>query len=117
MPVPSVIGRYRIRQRLGSGAFATVWLADDEALDSLVAVKVLAENWSDHLDVRDRFTQEAQIMRRADSDRLIRVFDVGELPDGRPYLVMTYAPGGNLHDKPQKTIKDAITTAIDIAEG
>lgn len=117
MPVPSVIGRYRVRKRLGSGAFATVWLAEDEALDSLVAVKVLAENWADHADVRSRFTQEAQIMRRADSDRVIRVFDVGELPDGRPYLVMTYAPGGTLADQKRRPVTEAIEKAEDIATG
>jgi hypothetical protein len=120
MPVPRLIGRYRIRERLGSGAFATVWLADDEALDSLVAVKVLAENWSDHADVRSRFTQEAQVMRRADSDRLVRVFDVGELPDGRPYFVMTYASGGTLADKlttGRLRTADAVRAAEDIARG
>jgi hypothetical protein len=120
MPVPSVIGRYRVRERLGSGAFATVWLADDDALDSLVAVKVLAENWSDHADVRSRFTQEAQIMRRADSDRLVRVFDVGELPDGRPYFVMTYASGGTLAEKLRNgrlRTTEAVTIAVDIARG
>jgi tRNA A-37 threonylcarbamoyl transferase component Bud32 len=120
VPVPSVIGRYHIRERLGSGAFATVWLADDEALDSQVAVKVLAENWADHADVHSRFTQEAQIMRRADSDRLVRVFDVGELPDGRPYLVMQYASGGTLADKLKSgplSRREAIRTAEEIARG
>jgi serine/threonine protein kinase len=120
MPVPDLIGRYRVRERLGSGAFATVWLATDEALDSLVAVKVLAENWADHADVRTRFTQEAQIMRRADSDRLVRVFDVGELPDGRPYLVMTYAAGGTLADllaAGPLPVDVAVRTAADIARG
>ena len=120
MPVPDVIGRYRVRGRLGSGAFATVWLATDEPLDSLVAVKVLAENWADHADVRARFTQEAQIMRRADSDRLVRVFDVGELADGRPYLVMTYAAGGTLADRLADgplPVDDAVRTAVDIARG
>jgi hypothetical protein len=117
MPVPRVIGRYRIRRRLGSGAFATVWLAEDEALDALVAVKVLAENWADHADVRSRFTQEAQIMRRADSDRLVRVFDVGELPDGRPYLVMAYAPGGTLADRGVMPRRQAVGIAGDIARG
>jgi hypothetical protein len=120
VPVPDVIGRYRVRERLGSGAFATVWLATDEALDSLVAVKVLAENWAHHVDVRTRFTQEAQIMRRADSDRLVRVFDVGELPDGRPYLVMTYADGGTLADllaAGPLPVDVAVRMAADIARG
>ena len=36
---------------------------------------------------------------RADSERLVRVHDFGELPDGRPYQVMTYAGGGTLADR------------------
>jgi len=97
--MPELIGRYRVRRRLGSGAFASVWLADDEVLRTPVAVKVLADNWAYHLDIRARFTEEARIMRRAESDRLVRVLDVGELPDGRPYLVMTYASGGTLAER------------------
>jgi hypothetical protein len=114
------VGRYRVKRRLGSGAFATVWLAEDDVLASSVAVKVLAENWSHQLDVRARFTQEAQIMRQADSDRLIRVLDIGELPDGRPYLVMTYAAGGTLADRLAAgpiPVEAAVRTAADIARG
>ncbi len=94
-----MIGRYRVIRRIGSGAFATVWLAEDDTLESSVAIKVLADNWANHPDIRARFDQEARIMRRADSHRLVRVLDVGELPDGRPYLVMTYAAGGTLADR------------------
>ncbi|WP_285554752.1 serine/threonine-protein kinase [Actinoplanes regularis] len=99
MPAPSMIGRFRVIRRLGSGAFATVWLAADDVLESQVAIKVLAENWAHHPDVRARFEQEAQVLRRADSERLVRVHDYGELPDGRPYQVMTYASGGTLADR------------------
>jgi hypothetical protein len=112
--VPTEIGRYRVRRRLGSGAFATVWLADDDALESSVAIKVLADNWAHHPDVRARFEQEGQILRRADSDRLVRVLDIGELPDGRPYLVMTYASGGTLAER-LATGPIPVTTALRIA--
>src|SRR5689334_23897641 len=97
--MPDRIGRYRVERRLGAGAFATVWLAEDETLESMVAIKVLADNWAHHPDVRARFEQEAQVLRRADSERLVRVHDFGELPDGRPYQVMTYAAGGTLADR------------------
>src|SRR5262245_10226873 len=93
------IGRYRVERPLGAGAFAVVWLCHDEALDARVAVKVLAENWSHQLDVRTRFIEEARILRRADSSRLIPVLDMGELPDGRPYFVMAYADRGTLEDR------------------
>ncbi|MEU6283013.1 serine/threonine-protein kinase [Streptomyces sp. NPDC047028] len=92
------IGRYRLERRLGSGAFATVWLAHDEELDAPVAVKVLAENWAHRLDVRERFLSEARLLRRAGSSRVVQVYDIGELPDSRPYFVMEYADGGTLAD-------------------
>ncbi|MGI5460530.1 serine/threonine-protein kinase [Streptomyces sp. CA-249302] len=90
------IGRYRLERRLGSGAFGTVWLAHDDVLEAPVAVKVLADNWSHRLDVRERFLAEARMLRRAGSERVVQVYDIGELPDGRPYFVMEYADGGTL---------------------
>ena len=54
MPVPEVIGRYRLGPRLGSGGFAVVWLAHDESLDTDIAIKVMAENWADRMDLRER---------------------------------------------------------------
>ncbi|MEV6923874.1 serine/threonine-protein kinase [Dactylosporangium sp. NPDC051485] len=118
MPVPETIGRYRVVRRIGSGAFATVWLGADDALDAFVAIKVLADNWSYHPDLRERFEQEARIMRRTDSSLLVRVLDVGELPDGRPYLVMPYAAGGTLADRLAEgplPVREALRVATDIA--
>lgn len=90
------IGRYRLERPLGTGAFGTVWLAHDDVLDAPVAVKVLADNWTRRLDVRERFLSEARMLRRAASNRVVQVYDIGELPDGRPYFVMEYADGGTL---------------------
>jgi hypothetical protein len=99
VPNPEKIGRYRILRSLGSGAFATVWLGADDTLDVQVAIKVLAENWAHRPDIRTRFVQEARIMRRVDSRRLVTVLDIDELQDGRPYFVMPYASGGTLNDR------------------
>ncbi|MEU1530125.1 serine/threonine-protein kinase [Streptomyces fagopyri] len=99
MHPPQRIDRYRLDRRLGAGGFGVVWLAHDEVLDAVVAVKVLSENWADHLDVRERFLSEARLLRKADSNRVVQVYDIGELPDGRPYFVMEYADGGTLEDR------------------
>jgi len=95
VPLPERLGRLERRERLGVGGFATVWLYHDAELDSDVAVKALAENWAQRLDVRERFLEEARILRRADSDHVVRVHDIGEA-DGTPYFVMTYADRGSL---------------------
>lgn len=91
------IGRYRLIRVLGSGAFATVWLARDEDLDIDVAIKVLAENWSTDAGVRERFLHEARLLRRIASPRVVRVHDVG-VHDGRPYFVMDHVARGTLAD-------------------
>jgi hypothetical protein len=93
------IGSYRVERLLGVGSFATVWLGHDPSLDARVAIKVLAENWSHDLRVRERFLDEARLLWRLDSDRVVRVHALGELDDGRPYLVMAWAGGGSLRDR------------------
>ncbi|GAA4685500.1 serine/threonine-protein kinase [Nocardioides nanhaiensis] len=95
MSLPERLGRLRRVERLGVGGFASVWLYHDAELRSDVAVKALADNWAQRLDVRERFVEEARILRRADSDHIVRVYDVGEA-DGTPYFVMSYADRGSL---------------------
>ncbi|MEO3924406.1 serine/threonine-protein kinase [Micromonosporaceae bacterium B7E4] len=99
MNPPRRIGPYRVERLLGFGSFATVWLGHDPALDARVAIKVLAENWCHDLRVRERFLDEARLLWRLDHERLVRVYSVGELADGRPYLVMAWAAGGSLRDR------------------
>ncbi|MEU9016593.1 serine/threonine-protein kinase [Actinomadura sp. NPDC048394] len=117
---PPTVGRYRIDRVLGSGAFASVWLGHDDALASQVAIKVLSGSLLDDLDVRNRFLEEARILRRADSERLVRVHDIGELPDGRPYFVMSYADRGTLADRMRERplpVTEAVAMAEEIAYG
>jgi tRNA A-37 threonylcarbamoyl transferase component Bud32 len=97
--MPQRLGRYVVRRRIGNGAFATVWLAYDEQLDSPVAVKVLADNWTEDDHIRRRFQEEGRYLRKVESPHVVSVYDAGELDDGRPYLVMSYADQGTLADR------------------
>ncbi len=97
-----------------------MWLAHDEVLDAHVAVKVLSGGLLDDLDVRGRFLEEAKILRRADSERLVRVHDIGELDDGRPYFVMSYADLGTLSDRMRDRelpVAEALRLATEVARG
>ena len=119
------LGRYRAERRLGTGAFATVWLAHDDALEAQVAIKVLADNWAHDDDIRRRFMEEARILWRLDSDRIVRVHAVDTLEDGRPYFVMDYADLGSLADRMRSrvdagepySVAEALAIAIEVAEG
>lgn len=114
-----IVGRYRVERRLGAGAFSTVWLAQDDALEIPVAIKVLTENWIEHADVRSRFLDEARLLRRISDPHVIAVHDIGRLPDGRDYFVMDYADGGTLAEICQDPIPEpeALRLAADLARG
>ncbi len=120
-----VVGNFRMDGRLGSGTFATVWLAWDPDLERQVAIKVLADNWSVDEDIRRRFLEEARILWRLDNPRIVRVFSTGTLDDGRPYFVMEYADRRSLLEriqahKEQQTqfsVGEAISLSLRIAEG
>ena len=105
------IGRYRLDAVQGVGAFATVWRGHDPELDVTVAVKVLADNWSHHADVHERFLEEARFLRRIHDPRVVRVHDVG-VQDDRPYFVMDFVAGGTVADRIGHLTDDA---ALDLA--
>lgn len=92
------IGKYPVRRRLGHGGFATAYLCVDPHLDSLVAVKVLSEHYASDEDIKARFENEAKILRKLsrNSDRILQVYTIDRLPDGRPYFVADYADRGTL---------------------
>lgn len=109
-----------MRRRLGSGGFATVWLAYDEQLDAEVAVKVLADNWAHDDSVRRRFLEEGRFLRRVESEHVVQVHDVGELEDGRPFLVLTYADRGTLADRLKKeplVLETAVGVIVQVGRG
>ncbi len=93
---PTSIGRYELTSTLGVGGFAVVYRAHDPALDAEVAIKILLERYTDNADVRQRFLQEARLLRRVESPNVVRVYDIGEAADGRPFFVMELAEGGIL---------------------
>jgi eukaryotic-like serine/threonine-protein kinase len=118
--MPARLGRYAVRRRIGSGGFATVWLAYDEQLDSPVAIKVLAENWTEDGHVRQRFLEEGRYLRKVESPHVVSVYDAGSLEDDRPYLVMSYADQGTLADRLETdglTVVQATEVIRQVGEG
>ena len=90
-------GRYRIQRRLGQGGFGIVYLATDEKMLSRpVVVKALADDGSGSDWIAKKFKQEIEALARIDHPSIVGIFDVGEMPDGKPYIVMQYVDGFSL---------------------
>ncbi|KUL24364.1 serine/threonine-protein kinase [Streptomyces regalis] len=91
-----IAGRYRLRQRLGSGGGGDVWLAEDEELRVQVAVKeidVPQESERSGGDLAGRGRKEAlKAAQLREHPNVITVYDVVE-HDDRPWIVMEYLPG------------------------
>ncbi|GAB2635650.1 hypothetical protein GCM10009743_08650 [Kribbella swartbergensis] len=97
-----------------------MWLAHDEQLDAEVAIKVLADNWAHDDSVRRRFLEEGRFLRRVESEHVVQVHDVGELEDGRPFLVLTYADRGTLADRLKKeplALAEAVDVVVQVGRG
>jgi serine/threonine-protein kinase len=109
-------GRYRIERTLGYGGMAVVYLAHDEELRRLVAVKVLAEHLSGDSAFRERFLQESRLASRLSHPNVVQVYDAGEA-DGRPYIVMEYVEGDTLAERGKLAYEDAVPLALQACAG
>jgi eukaryotic-like serine/threonine-protein kinase len=90
--------RYRNPQLIGRGGMGDIYLATDSVLGREVAIKILAERYSQDDSVRQRFTREALAAARLSGEpNTVTIFDVGEHA-GRPYIVMEHLGGGSLDD-------------------
>ena len=97
-PPPLHNGRYELRQPLGVGGMATVYLARDGVLQVDRAIKVLAPHLSRRRSIRERFLLEARSMARIAGSNVVKVYDFG-MDGDRVFIVMEVVVGGSLMDR------------------
>jgi serine/threonine protein kinase len=100
-PGTVIADRYRVLSRLGRGGMGYVYLGEHVTVGRSVAIKVLTFDWSRSNAVAQRFRAEARAASAAGHPNIIEVFDAGELPDGRLYLIMEFLTGRNLYEEVQ----------------
>ncbi|MFD0340900.1 protein kinase [Streptomyces sp. NPDC127117] len=102
-------GRYQLRDLLGEGGMASVYLAYDTALDRQVAIKTLHTELGREQSFRERFRREAQAVAKLQHTNIVSVFDTGEDELGgalMPYIVMEYVEGQPLGSVLQADIQN-----------
>jgi tetratricopeptide (TPR) repeat protein len=95
---PLLAGRYSLRERIGSGGMASVWLAEDTRLGRPVAVKRLADGLADDPAFLARFRREATVAASLSHPNLVGVFDF-DADAQPPFTVMEYVAGPNLAER------------------
>src|SRR5918997_5848263 len=92
-----VDGRYRIRERIGSGGMADVYCAEDTQLGREVALKILPRRFAQDQEFVKRFQREAQSAAALQHPHVVNVFDRGR-HDGTYYIAMEYLRGPTLKE-------------------
>lgn len=97
----SRLGRYEIRQFLGSGGMGVVCLGHDTVIERDVAIKILPDAIANDPEIKARFVAEARAAGKLTHPHTVGIYEIGE-DEGTNYLVMEYVGGGNLADEISK---------------
>ena len=108
-----VAGKYRIDSVIGEGGMGYVVVAYHMQLETKVAIKLLRAEMATNAEAVERFAREARAAVRITSPHVARVFDVGQLESGAPYMVMEFLEGGDLSNLIQKRGPLPIQEAVD----
>jgi tetratricopeptide (TPR) repeat protein len=94
-PLPHLPG-FEVLRELGRGGMGVVYLARQTALNRLVALKMVAGDFT-HTDAQQRFVAEAESIAQLQHPGIVQIYACGS-HEGHPYLALEYVPHGSLAD-------------------
>jgi len=113
----SIIGRYKLLERIGEGGMAVVYMAEQtEPIRRKVALKIIKLGM-DTRQVIARFEAERQALALMDHPNIAKVLDAGATETGRPYFVMELVQGVSITeycDKNNLSTKDRLALFLQV---
>jgi serine/threonine protein kinase len=113
-------GKYRVEGTIGAGGMGVVFLARHLRLREPVAIKVLKPERSSRPGLVERLLREARAAASIRNRHVVRVLDVGTLPDAQPFIVMEYLEGEDLATligrQGAVTVRDAVDYLLEACE-
>ncbi len=95
-PLDGSAGRYQLVSEIARGGMGAVLKGRDPELGRDLALKVLLEQHRERADLVDRFVEEAQICGQLQHPGIVPVYELGALPDRRPFFAMKLVKGQTL---------------------
>src|SRR6186713_908954 len=97
-PGDLIARKYRLERLLGEGAQGSVWLAENLALGSPVALKIVHADDDNPAPIQ-RLEKEARAAAQIGHPAVVRVFDLGRTANGDAFIVMEFLEGENLGER------------------
>jgi serine/threonine-protein kinase len=91
-----LVGKYRVESVLGRGGMGVVLLVEHIELGQKMAIKLMTPGVIEDQQAIARFLREARSAAALQSEHVVRIFDVGTLESGSPYMVMELLRGDDL---------------------
>jgi tRNA A-37 threonylcarbamoyl transferase component Bud32 len=113
---PRQVGKFDLREELGSGSFGTVFRAFDMELEREVAVKILRAGRLAGAEDAERFLREARSAAQLKHPGIVSLYEAGQTPDGVCYLVEEFIRGVTLAERLRQGAFDPHNAARLVAE-
>lgn len=103
--IGKTLAHYEIIAKIGKGGMGEVYKARDTRLDREVAIKVLAPDFAENTELRQRFEREARAISQLNHPNVCTLHDIGETGEEEKkalYLVMELIEGDSLLTRLEK---------------
>ena len=91
-----IAGRYQVERRIAIGTFGSVYRATQLDIDRDVALKIMHRELAADTNLVARFRREGEILLELRDRHTVTTYEVGETPDGLPFIAMELLAGESL---------------------